>query len=113
MKIETDEAAEGKIQLSHAVESAMDFAVEREQQRDGALRHGVRRVGRHAHNGEAERAGGGHVHVVVAGAAQRKELHPERGEDFQARAVSRIVDENAHGPRPLAAGAVSAQSRNS
>lgn len=37
VKVEADEAVEREVQVMHAVVGARDFAIEREQQRDGVL----------------------------------------------------------------------------
>ena len=55
------------------------------------LGHGVRRMGRHAHHGDACFAAGGAIDVVVAGAAQGHELDAEAGQDVHADAVGLVT----------------------
>ena len=41
VKVEADEAVEREVQVMHAVVGARDFAIEREEQRDGVLGDGI------------------------------------------------------------------------
>ena len=95
VKVEADEAVEREVQVVHAVVRARDFAIEREEQRDGVFGDGVGRVGRHARDREAEFLRGGEVDAVEAGAAQGDVLHAEFRERFEAWAVHAVIDKGA------------------
>ena len=101
VQVEADEAVEREVQVMHAVVGARDFAIEREEQRDGVLGDGVGRVGRDARDREAEFLRGGEVDAVEAGAAQRDVLHAELRERFEARAVHAVIHERADGLRAV------------
>ena len=101
VEIEADESVEREVEVVDAVVGARDFAIEREEQRDGVLGDGVGRVSRDARDGEAEFLRGGEVDAVEAGAAQRDVLHAELRERFEARAVHAVIDESADGLRAV------------
>ncbi len=104
VQVEADQAVEREVQFADAVEGAVNLAIERQQQRDGVLGHGVGRIDRHARDGELQLLGGGEIHVVESGAAQRHELHALSREGLQAGPVQLVVDEDADGLRALRRG---------
>ena len=73
----------------------MYLAVERQHQRHGVFRHGVRRIGRNPHHGNPVTGGGVQIDVVEARAAQRDQLHTHPGQLADGLGVSRVVDEDA------------------
>ena len=97
MEIKADEAAEREVQLAHAIVSAVDLAVQCQQQCHGVLGDRVWRVGGHTGDGDAEFTSCGEIDVVEPGATQRYELNAEVHQFFQAGTVEMIVDENANG----------------
>ncbi len=82
----------------------MDFSVQGLEQGHGVLGYGVRRVGRHSRDDEAELARRVQIHVVKARAAQRDMPRSRGGQRGEARAIKRVVHEYAHRPRALRAG---------
>ena len=104
VQVEADESVEREVEVVHAVVGARDFAIEREQQRDGVFGDGVGRVGRDARDREAEFLRGGEIDAVETGAAQRDVLHAEPGERFEARPVHAVVHEDADRLRAVRGG---------
>src|SRR5690606_15223768 len=104
LKVETHQTLQRKVLLAHAQIGAVDLAVERLEQRDGVLRHAVRRVGGHAGDGEPQLAGGVEVDVVETRATQRDMAHARGGERGEGVALEIVVYEHADSPRALRAG---------
>ncbi|MNR24837.1 hypothetical protein D3C85_1419420 [compost metagenome] len=73
----------------------MQAAVEGEDQRHRVFGHGVRRVGRDPHDGQAETLGGGQVHMVVTRRAQGDQPGAAIGQALQHRRREVVVDEGA------------------
>ena len=95
VKIKALKAFEAKIATAHAVVGEVGVAVEREQERDGVLGDGVRRIGGDVGDGEAQRRGGGEIDLVVARAAEGDQTNAGGGERGENGGVERIVDEGA------------------
>ena len=104
VEVKPDEATERKIVFTHAIVGAVNLAIERQQQRDRMLGHGVRGIGRDADDRHAKRLGRDEVHVVEPGAAQRHQPHAGTVQLFQARGVESVVDENTDSLRAIDAG---------
>ena len=73
----------------------MYLTVERQHQRHGVFRHGVRRIGRNPHHGNPVTGRGVQVDVVEARTAQRDQLHAHPGQLADGPGVGRVVDEDA------------------
>lgn len=93
--VEADEAGEGEVVLAHAVEGAVDFAVEREAERDGVFGNGVGRVGGDAGDGDLEFARGVEIDVIEAGAAESDHFDAKIFESLENGAIGAVVDEEA------------------
>ncbi len=93
--VEAQQAVQGEVAVARAPRGAVDFAVEREHQRHGVLRHGVGRVGGHANHRDAALGGGLQVDVVVARAAQGQQLDAVCGHQADDFGVGRVVHEDA------------------
>src|SRR5947208_16640348 len=64
MKIETDEAVEGKVKVVHTIARARDFAIEREEERDRVLGDRVRGIGGNACDRETKLLRGHQINAV-------------------------------------------------
>ncbi len=95
MQVEAEQAFQGEIALAHAHVSAMELAIEREDQRHRMLRDRLRRVARHASDLEAQLARGHQIHIVESGAAQRDQADALVRQAGQRRPVELIIDEGA------------------
>ena len=100
-EVEADEPVEGEVAVADPVVRLVDAAVERQDQRDRVLGHGVRRVRRYSHDVEAEPAGRREVDVVEAGAAERDVAHACCRECGHRGLVEHVVHEHADGLRPV------------
>ena len=78
--------------------------VERQQQADRVLGDGVRRIGRHANDGQAEAPGGRDIHVVESGAPQRDQPRATRGQRLHHGSRELVVDEHADGGKACGQG---------
>src|SRR5688572_6806997 len=85
----------------YTVVRARDLAIEREEERNGVLGDRVRRVGRHARDGEAKFLRGREVNTVETGAAQGDVLHSQLCKRLEASAVNAVVDKGADCPCTL------------
>ena len=54
VEIESHQAVEREVELAHPVEGAVSFPIEREDERNGVLGHGVGRVARDPRDGDAQ-----------------------------------------------------------
>jgi hypothetical protein len=79
----------------------VDTPHQREQEPDRELGNRMRRVGRHAHHGDAVRLRGGEIDVVETRAAQGDQPRPPAREHLDDRGVCVVVDEQADGRRTL------------
>ena len=77
------------------VAGARNLAIEREEQCDGVLGHGIRRVGGDPRDRKAEFLRRGDVNSVEAGAPQSYVFDVEFPKSFEAEAIGAVVDENA------------------
>jgi hypothetical protein len=96
-QVEAEQAVEREVALAHPVEGPVRAAVQRQDQRDGVLGDGVRRIRRHAGDGDAQPFGRRQVDMVEAGRAQRDHARPALGQRLQHLGVELIVDEGADG----------------
>ena len=97
-----DQAVEGEVVLADADVALVDVAVGRLAEGHGMLGDGLRRVGRHAGDLDAQIGGHGDVHGVETGAAHQHEADAEALEDLERHGRHVGVDEGAH--RVVAAG---------
>ncbi len=95
VEVKSEEPGEGEIPFAHAIKSAVQLAIEREDERKGVLRDRMRRVARDACDLEAEARGRGEVDVIVAGATQRDHPRASGRESLEDRGVEHIVHEDA------------------
>ena len=65
-QVEPHEPADGEVPFAHPVVRPVDLPVQRHEQRERVLGHGVRRILRDAHDRDAVLAGRFQVHVVVS-----------------------------------------------
>ena len=101
VKIETQQAVQREVAVARAPVGTVDLAVERQHQRHGVLRHGMRRIGRDPHHGHAAAGRLAQINVVEARTAQRQELHTLRRKRPHGLGVGRVVDEDADRIGPL------------
>ena len=94
--VETDEAVEREVALTHPVVRPMDLAVEREHQRQRVFGDGVRRVRRHPHDREPEALRRLEIDVVEAGTPQRDARRPGASQHLEHAGGQVVVDESAH-----------------
>ena len=99
-QVEAEQAVEREVAVAHALVGAVDLAVESQDQGDGVLGDGVRRVGRDAHDAQAERRRRGEIDVVEAGRAQRDQPGAAVGQHGQRGGVERVVHERADRREP-------------
>ena len=100
MKIKARQAVQGEIEFPCAVVRLVNAPHRGEQQRDGVLRHGVGRIGRHVHHVHLAK-GRPHVHIVVSGGPQGDQLHAVGVQLIDHRGVHRIIHKHAHGVAAL------------
>ena len=93
--VETHQPVEREVAVARAPVGAVYLAVERQHQRHGVFRHGVRRIGRNPHHGNPVTGRGVQVDVVEARTAQRDQLHAHPGQLADGPGVGRVVDEDA------------------
>ena len=93
MQVETDEAGEREVLLAHPVVGAVDPPVEREDQRDGVLRDGVRGVGGHPRHRDAQPPRLRQVDVVESGTPERHVADARRRQSGEAVGVDPVVHE--------------------
>ena len=93
--VEAHQPVKREVAVARAPVGAVYLAVERQHQRHGVFRHGVRRIGRNPHHGNPVTGGGVQIDVVEARAAQRDQLHTHPGQLADGLGVSRVVDEDA------------------
>ena len=101
VEIEAQQTVEREIPVPRAPIGAMDFAVERQHERHGVLRHGMRRVGGDPHHGNPVLRRREQVHVVETRAAQGDQPHAQLREACDGRGVGRIVHEDADDVGPF------------
>ena len=99
-EIKAHEAVECEITLARAIVSPMDLPIERKEQANGKLGHGVRRIVDDPHDRDAELFCCLQVDVIEAGGARRHKLRAAGGELLQHRAVDNVVDEHADSGKP-------------
>lgn len=95
------EPVEAEVALAHAVVRPVRVPVQRLQQGDGELGHGLGRVRRHVGDEEPEALRRVQVHVVEARAPQEHRLHALLLQALEDLGVGRVVDEDADGARAL------------
>src|SRR5262249_35206270 len=103
-EIEAHESVEVEVAFASAVVGPRDLAVEREQQADGKLGHGVRRIVGDAHDLDAKVLRGVQVDMIEAGGARRHEPGAASAESLQHAPVDAVVHEDADGGEPVRQG---------
>lgn len=93
--VEAHQPVEREVAVARAPVGAVYLTVERQHQRHGVFRHGVRRIGRNPHHGNPVTGRGVQVDVVEARTAQRDQLHAHPGQLADGPGVGRVVDEDA------------------
>jgi hypothetical protein len=89
--VEAQQRVQAEIALTHAIEGAMNLAIQRQHEADRVLGDGIGRIGRHARDGDAEPRAFGEVDVVETRAAQ--------GDEADALAVQQIQHRRRRGGR--------------
>src|SRR4029453_6680937 len=82
-EIEAHETVELEIPLASAIVSPRNLAIQREQQANGELGHGVRRIIDDADDLDAQLASRLQVDMIEARRTRRDELRPAGGQLFQ------------------------------
>ena len=99
--VESQQAVQREVAVARAPIGAVDLTVERQHQHHGVFRHGMRRIGGNAHDGNAVFRRGFQVHVVESRAAQGDQLHVHRRQRAYRGGIGRIVHEDTDRIGPL------------
>ena len=97
MEVEAEQAIQREVALADAVVGAGRASDEAQDERHRVLGHGVRRVGRHARDADADLASDRQVDIVEAGRAQGHQPGAAPGQLAQQLRVELVVDEGADG----------------
>ena len=105
-EIETHETVELEIPLARAIVGARNLAIQREEEADGKLGHGVGKIIDNAHDLDAELPRRPHVDMVEACGTRRDELGTAGGEVFSTSAVTESLTMTLTAGKPAARDAV-------
>ncbi|MNL11452.1 hypothetical protein D3C87_1322900 [compost metagenome] len=94
-QIETGQPMQAEIAFAGAIVGAVQTAVECQDQRHRVFGHGMGRVGRNAHDRQAQAFGRCQVDMVVTGRAQGDQACAAGGQAFEHRGAEVIIDEGA------------------
>ena len=100
-KVVAQQSVERKIPVARPPVGTVDLAVERQQQSHGMLRHGMRRIGRNAHDRNREACGGTQIDIVETGATQGDQPDSQIGQTRNRRRIGFVVHKDADRLRAL------------